>query len=206
MHQTRKQSTPKLPIPRKGTQYIARASSHTYDSVPAVIAIRDMLHLAKTSKEVEKMIMRKLLKINSRVVEDLHESITLFSILEAGKSYVLKLSPTRKFFFEETKDNSGRLCKVIGKRLVKKGKIQFNLHDGSNVIADNKIKIGDSLYLDFSGKIKKHIPLEAGSQVFIIKGRYMGSEGKIAKIDEKKILVKFKDSQAVLGIESIFVL
>jgi small subunit ribosomal protein S4e len=206
MHQTRQESSTKLPIPRKGTKYIARASSHSYDSVPVVIALRDMLNLAKTSKEVEKMIKQKLLKLNGKLVEDLHESIKLFDILEADKSYVLKLLPTRKFFFEESPKASERLCKVMGKKLLKDNKIQLNLHDGSNIIADNKIKIGDSLYLDFSGKMKKHVSLEKGKAVFILTGRYVGLEGKIAEISGKKIIVKFKENEATLPLDSIIVL
>ena len=206
MHQTRQESSTKLPIPRKGTKYIARASSHSYDSVPVVIALRDMLNLAKTSKEVEKMIKQKLLKLNGKLVEDLHESIKLFDILEADKSYVLKLLPTRKFFFEESPKASERLCKVMGKKLLKDNKIQLNLHDGSNIIADNKIKIGDSLYLDFSGKIKRHLSPEKGREVFILSGKYAGQSGKIESIDGSSVLIKFKEKSALLDLSQAVIL
>ena len=56
MHQTRKEATNKLPVRRKGTKYLARARSHLNDSVPVVIAVRDMLGLAIKSKEVKQMI------------------------------------------------------------------------------------------------------------------------------------------------------
>jgi len=205
MHQTRQETTKKLPIQRKGTKYVARASSHPQESVPVIIAMRDMLGLAKTKKEVKKMILQKLLKVNGKIVSDYHESIRLFNIFEADKPYVLKLSPVRKFFFEEIKKADERLCKVTGKKLVGGNKIQLNLHDGTNVLGDKKIKIGDSLYLDLSGKIKKHISLEKGREVFILSGKYMGQSGKIENHEDKKVLIKFKEGSALLPLDNIIV-
>jgi len=206
MHQTRQEATTRLPMERKGKKYVARASSHLETSVPVVVAVRDILNLAKTKSEVKKMINQKILKINGRNVRSQNESIKLFNIFEAGKTYVLKLSPTRKFFLEEAKDGKERLCKVIGKTLLSGNKIQLNLHDGTNILGDNKIKINDSLYLDFSGKIKKHISLEKGNEVFIISGRYEGRSGKISDIQDKKVTIKFKEGSSTLNPESIIML
>lgn len=206
MHQTRQQSSTRLPIERKGTKYVARALSHPENSIPVVIAVRDILKLAKTKKEVKKMINQKILKINGRDVIDHNESVSLFNVLEAGKTYVLKLSPTRKYFLEETKDGKERLCKVVGKKLVSGNKVQLNLHDGTNLLGDNKIKIGDSLYLDFSCKIKKHVSLEKGKEVFVTAGRYEGQSGKVSDVQDKKVIVKFKEGSSTLDIESIIVL
>ena len=206
MHQTRQETTKKLPIRRKGTKYVARALSHPKESVPVVIAIRDMLGLAKTKKEVKKMILQKLLKVNGRDVRDYHESIKLFNLLEAGKTYVLKLSPVRKFFLEETKEKDERLCKVIGKTLLKNKKIQLNLHDGTNLIGDSKIKIGDSLYLDLSGKIKKHVSLEKGGEAFIFSGKYAGQSGKVVDVQDKTATIKFKEgSSTILPIKILII-
>lgn len=206
MHQTRQQITKRLPLKRKGTKYVVRASENLRNAVPVLIAVRDLLNLAKTKKEVKKMITQRILKINGREVMDYHESINLFNVFEAGKNYVLKLSPTRKFFFEETKDGKERLCKVTGKKLIAKNKIQLNLHDGTNIIGDSKTKIGDSLYLDLSGKVKKHISLEKGREIFVIGGKYEGQSGKVESISGKKISIKLKDKSTVLDMENIIVL
>lgn len=199
MHLTRKESSIRLPIPRKGTKYIARASSHIQNSVPVVIAVRDMLKFAKTAREVKKMINQKTLKINGRTVKDYRESIKLFNIFEAGKTYVLSLLPTRKFFFQEISKSENRLCKVINKKLLSKGRVQINLHDGSNLISKEKINVGDSLYLDSSGKIKKQVLLEKGSDVFIFSGKYSGHEGKIHSLSGNIIEVKLKSGSPILN-------
>lgn len=203
MHQTRKSSSTKLPIERKGTKYIARASSHILDSVPVVIAVRDMLKLAKTAKEVKKMINQKILKINGHVVKDYRESILIFNIFQAGKSYELSVLPTKKFVLNETKNKDQRLCKVINKRLVKSKVIQLNLHDGTNVLTKEKIKVGDSVYLDLNNKIKKHIPIEKGKDVFVFSGTYSGFEGKIQEIKDNKVIVKINGDSANLDKKAV---
>jgi len=205
MHQTRQQASTRLPIKRKGTKYVARASSDLENSVPVVIAVRDILKMAKTKREVKKMINQKMLKINGREVIDHNDAIKLFNIFEAGKTYVLKLSPTRKFFFEETKNTGERLCKVIGKKVLSGKKVQINLHDGTNVLGDNKLKTGDSVYLDSSGKIKRHVSPEKGKEVFVISGRYEGQHGKIAEAG-KKMLIKFKENSSTLDMKNLIVL
>tara|TARA_Y100000310_G_C20688081_1_gene820393 strand:- start:1320 stop:1943 length:624 start_codon:yes stop_codon:yes gene_type:complete len=192
MYQKRNKTTTKLPIQRKGTKYVVRASSHLSNSVPVVIALRDMLKLAKTSAEVKKMITSKLLKINNKLVRSHKESIKLFNIFQADKKYQLILLPTGKFAFQETKDDK-RLCKVIGKKLLKKNSIQINLHDGSNSLTSEKINTGDSVYLDSSGKVNSHVSLEKSKDAFIISGKYAGQECKIQEVDDKLVKVKFKD-------------
>ena len=208
MHQTRQEATTRLPITRKGTTYVARASSDLKNSVPVVIAVRDILNLAKTKKEVKKMINQKKLKINGRDVIDHNESIALFNIFEAGKNYVLKLSTTRKFFFEEIKDKDSkeRLCKVIGKTILPGNKLQINLHDGTNILGDNKFSVGDSVYLDISGKIKKHVSPEKGNQAFIISGKYEGQSGKISDVKDKKISIKLDKGIAILDLDNLIIL
>ena len=87
MHQTRNEVIRALPLPRKGTKYVAYALRHNSTSVSIVVAIRDMLKLASTSKEVKGMIHNKALKINGKPAKDLHDPINLFSIFHADKNY-----------------------------------------------------------------------------------------------------------------------
>ena len=206
MHQKRQETTTKLPIKRKGTTYVARASSHIQDSVPIVIALRDMLKLARTAKEVQEMIKLSLLKINGRKVKDYRESIKLFNILEADKSYQLTLSPTGKFAFEESKLKDSHLCKVINKKIQNSHLIQLNFHDGSNVISKDKIKVGDSVHIDFSGKITKHISLEKGKEALIISGKYIGKRGKIDSVEGKSVSININGGQTSLKEAQVIVL
>jgi small subunit ribosomal protein S4e len=193
MHQKRQAVSKKIPIPRKGTKYVARSRMDLQNSVPLVVAVRDMLKLARTAKEVKKMIKQKLLKINGKEVKDYRASLRLFNILEAGKTYALTITKTGRLSLEETKEKN-RVCKVIDKTLLKGNKIQLNLHDGSNVIAKEKINTYDSVYLDSSNKILKHVQLEKGKACLIISGKYLGEKGKIESINEK-ITVSLEDKE-----------
>ena len=209
MHLTRKESSKKLPIPRKGTKYLAVARLNRNEAVPVVVALRDMIKIARTAKEVREMIKNKAIKINWRTIYDLNDSIQLFNILEAGKSYRLSLLPTGKFFFEEVKSKDVKLCKIIGKKLLNYG-IQYNMHDGSNLVTKDKLSIGDSVYLDFSGKIKSHAKVEKGKEILVISGKYIGEKGKIDLVSEKdnsvKIKLENKEDKVVLNKNSFVVL
>ncbi|MEK6888715.1 MAG: hypothetical protein AABW80_01265 [Nanoarchaeota archaeon] len=204
MHQTRQEVSTFIPIKRKGTKYIARASSDVNNAVPVVLAVRDMLKLAGTAREVKSMIHRKLLKINHGEVKDFKESIKLFNIFEADKKYVLSVEPTKKFSLKETNAEE-RICKVINKKLISKGRIQLNLHDGSNVISDKKIGVGDSVYLDKNGNIKSHVACEKGAKAFVFSGKYAGKHGTIESKKENLIVLKIDKEIKSLPMRSIIV-
>lgn len=206
MHQTRQAMSTLLPLPRKGTKYVVRAASNQKSGVPVLIAVRDMLHLAATAREVKAMIHHKALKHNGRLVRDMHESIALFGQLEADKSYRLSLLPTGKFSFGELQKPEDKLCKVVGKRLVAGGEIQLNLHDGTNVLTkDAAIGIGDSLRLDEKNKVRKHIPLEKGREVFVTSGKHHGTVAKVVAVTDGKVIVTYGGGQATLAKGAVFV-
>ncbi|MGV8142552.1 MAG: hypothetical protein ACP5NS_02855 [Candidatus Pacearchaeota archaeon] len=186
MHQTRSEVIRGLPLPRKGTKYVARALRNNSSAVPVVIALRDMLKIASTTKEVNFMIHNKMIKINGETVSNSHQPIDLFSIFHADKSYKLTVLPTGRFAFVETKDNS-RPVRVIGKTAIKGKKIQYNLHDGTNIISKENMNVGDTLVLDFENKIKKHISLDKGKEALVVSGSNIGKSGKIISISGKNV-------------------
>ena len=141
------------------------------------------------------MIHQKLLKINSRPVKDHRESICLLNLFEADKHYVLTLSETGKFTFEKADSKDKRLCRVANKTLLRKNNIQLNLHDGTNVLAKDKIAVGDSVYIDLIGEIKEHIPMEKGRLVLIISGKYAGKKGKIHSVHGGKITLELPEKE-----------
>ena len=132
----------------------------------------------------------------------------VIKILEADKAYRLSISPKGKFYFEEAKEKT-RLCKVINKTILKNNKIQLNLHDGTNLIFNEKgkVSIGDSIELDFNNNKKRIIPLEKGKDVLIISGKSQGLSGKVEDIKLKKAKIKLHeiDREVELGIGHITV-
>lgn len=173
-------------MPRKGTKYVAFAVRNNSKAVSVVVALRDMLKIASNSKEAKYMVHNKMIKINGKIVTDINQPIDLFSILHADKSYKLKVLETGRFAFEETKDLAREL-KVIGKKAVSDGKIQYNLHDGTNLVVKEKMNVGDSVVVDFENKVKKHVALEKGKNSIIISGSNVGKTGKIKEISGSNI-------------------
>lgn len=200
-HQKRQTITKKIPIPRKGTTFVARANANTKNSIPVVVAIRDILKLARTAREVQLLINNKKLKINNRVVKNLNDSIQPLNILYADKPYILTFTPNGRFIFNETK-LSERPCKVINKTAQKANKIQLNLHDGTNILTtDKKIQTNDTIYLNLENKITKHTPLDKAKQALVISGRHTGDQGKITKLEEKKLTIDFTNKEGSAEIE-----
>jgi len=192
MHTTRNELIRGIPLPKKGTKYIAHALRFSKSNVPVVIALRDMLHLASTMKEVKQMVHKKMIKINGKVVVDLHQPIPLFGILHADKNYRLSVLTSGRFNFEEAHDLN-RVTKVIGKVILSGGVIQYCLHDGTNIISKENISVGDTLYVDFENKIKKHVALDKGKSVFIISGNNLGMKGVVSARDGRQITLKLND-------------
>lgn len=205
MHLTRAEITMKVPIMRKGTRYIARPLSHTNLGVSVLSAVRDMLHLAHTAKEVKEMIKDKAIKINGRVVRDYHEPICLLSLFEAGKKYKLVILPTGRFSLELTTDTK-RIVKIINKKALNGKVIQLNGHDGTNVNSKEKVSVGDSVEVDMNNKLTRVIMMEKGKKVLIESGRNKGTIGTIATIEGSKVTVKIDDQNVVLDKNKVIVL
>lgn len=192
MHSTRSNVIRGIPLPRKGSKYIARAMRFSKSSVPVVIAVRDMLNLAATTKEVKQMVHEKMLKINGKIVSDIHQPIPIFSIFHADKNYRITVKPTGRFEFEDTIDMT-RPAKVVGKTAVRGGAIQYNLHDGTNIISKDNINVGDTLIMDFENKIKKHLAVDKGKNVFVMSGSNIGESGSIVAIGGNNVTIKLRD-------------
>lgn len=205
MHLTRAEITRGTPIPRKGTKYIARARSPSPSSVTVLVAIRDILHLARTTREVKAMIHDKKLKINNRVVRDYHESISFLSFFHADKTYQLLLRPTGRVHLEPVKATT-RTAKIVGKRLVRGKAVQVSLHDGTNLLVTQNFSMGDSVHLDEQGRIAKIIPLKEGSRVFIMSGRNLGREGTVTKKKGNVLDVKVDDRTIALRSQQVVAL
>lgn len=204
MHRTRQETSTRIPITRKGTKYIARTRSHLDSSVPLVVAMRDMLKLAQTAREVREMIKAKKLSINGRVAEGFNESIQLFHLLKADKIYMLSLLPSGRFTFVEHKGTK-RVVKITNRTLVTDNKIQLHMHDGTNIIGKKEHAVGDSLYLE-GGKIVSHVPLAKGSAGLVTKGKYVGQEAKVLAREGQLLTLKINDTTTTITQNQVTVL
>lgn len=169
-------------------------------SVSLTIALRELLSIATTMKEVKAIINAGEVKINGVVKKDARMGLGLFDTIDMEK---------QKLFFRVLFDKKGRLClkkldeksnekivKVEHKKMVSKG-VQLTTDDG-RVYFNNEAKKGDSLKLKLpEGKIDKVLPMKKGAIVYITKGEHCAELATIEEMIEGTVsrdkLVKLKN-------------
>jgi len=89
----------------------------------------------------------------------------------------------------DANENSLKICKIVGKTALKGGKVQYNLHDGKNLLTKEKAKVGDTLLIGLPKlEVKKILPLKIGVKVFLTKGKHAGSVGTLKEIRGKEAI------------------
>jgi small subunit ribosomal protein S4e len=157
-------------------------------SIPILVIVRDLLHLVDLGKEAKKVINEGGIIINGKIVKDYKFPCGFFDVIsfpKIDKHYcVLPDSKGRLTLKEITKENAdAKLCKVKNKTIVSGGKVQLNLHDGTNLMGTNEIKTGDSIILSLKdNKIAGHYQYKPGARAFIVGGNQSCSIGTIKEI------------------------
>lgn len=202
MHLTRSEVPKTWPIPRKGTHSIIVPSHNKKNGIPLLIALRDMLKVAKKRKEVENIARAGMIKVNGKIVRDEKFSLILFDILElGGKNYKLVLE-NKKFRLQETKDKE-KISKIVGKKMLNKKIMQINLNDGRNLLIKENVNMGDSISINSEGKMTKKIELKDGAKIIVISGSHIGEEGKVEKINGNIATIKTEKEKVNLELKRI---
>jgi small subunit ribosomal protein S4e len=112
----------------------------------------------------------------------------------------------------DKKEATTKLLRIDNKTIVNKGKMQLNLHDGTNMLTTADYKTGDVLVYDFAEKkIKSVLKLQKGSLVLIVKGFNRGLTGRIDDLVvtrssmENQIVVDLGDRKIKLPKSYVFV-
>lgn len=196
MTHLKRQKVPKSwPIHRKGTTWVVKPNASLEHGIPILIALRDVLKLAKNRKEVKKMLHEKSVLLNGKIINEEKNSITLFDVLSINsKNYKLVLSDKGKFMFDEVKEAGYKISKVTNKKVLKGKKVQLNFLDGRNLLSDVKCKTNDSVVINFKDKkIEKCLELKEKANAVVFGGKHSGAKGKIEKIDLKHRIVELSD-------------
>ena len=180
------------PLPRKGTKYLLKAypGKKSEISMPLGIMIRDVLKLASTRKEVKSMLHSKEVSIDGKIITEEKFPVGIFDIMiikKIGKNFIITLNESGKISPEEIsdKETSQKICKVIGKKVLKNKVQQINCIDGKNFVSKEKVSTNDSVIVDLKeSKIMKVLPLKAGAEVLITGGEHIGEKGKIVEKNE----------------------
>jgi len=180
-------------ISKKTTKFVTKtaAGPHNANAMPIAIWLRDRMGLARNMKEVKQVLSQKDVIINGRPCRDPKMGIGIFDIIalpKIGKFYrILRDRDGRHVSIEiDAEAAKSRLCKVKNKTVVPGGKVQLNMRDGANILADNTYKSGDSIVISLEPetrfKILDHFPFATGNMAMIIGGRHSGKVARIVEI------------------------
>ncbi|MHC1610358.1 MAG: 30S ribosomal protein S4e [Candidatus Methanospirareceae archaeon] len=169
-----------------------RPGPHPKDrSIPLLLIVRDMLKLADNSREAKRILNEGKVIVNGRVRRDHKFPVGIFDILSIPllkANYMVLLDRKGKLSLVEIEEEaaSKKLCRVNGKRVIKGGKIQLNLHDGRNILPGESgavIKTHDSLLISIpDNKILQHFAYKEGCKVVVVGGKHSAQTGEIEEI------------------------
>jgi len=189
-------------IKRKGIKFIMRPDPGQHslsESIPLGLVLRDMLGIVKTKKEARYLVKNNDVLVDGKKHDKLSFPVGLFDILsikQTNDAYRLVLNKRGDLCCQKIDvKESIKPCKIAGKTVIKKGKIQLNFVDGKNVLIEkDEYKTGDTLVVEVPDlKIKEHLKFEKGVYVFLTGGKHIGAHGVIEDIKEDKIIFKSKD-------------
>ncbi|MBI2103017.1 30S ribosomal protein S4e [Candidatus Woesearchaeota archaeon] len=156
--------------------------------MPLGVLIRDVLHLALTMSEVKKVLNNKEVLVDGKRRKDHRFLVGLFDVLSfpaLGKQYRLVLDENGHLALVTIKADEAKfkLGKVVGKNMIKKGLIQYHLHDGRNLTSDQVSAVGDSLLITVpEQKIQKIFPLQKGMTILLDAGKHAGKLGSLKNL------------------------
>ncbi len=180
-------------IARKTTKFITKPSAgpHNANALPIAVWIRDQMGLARNMKEIKRILRQRDILVNGRACRHPDMGIGIFDIISVPKTdkhfrILRDVKGRHKTIPIDAAAAESRLVKVINKTMVKGGKVQLNLRDGSNLIAENTYKSGDSVVLSLKtgekNRIVEHFPMQTGNMAMIIGGRHSGAIARISEI------------------------
>ncbi|HLC71245.1 MAG TPA: 30S ribosomal protein S4e [Candidatus Nanoarchaeia archaeon] len=182
-------------ILRKGGAFVCKPQpgSHSQSmALPLVYVLRDMLGVANTLAEVKKLLHSKEILVDGVRRHDVHFSVGLFDVIalkNVNQNYRIILDKKGRLDIKEipAAEANIKLCKVTGKTMLPKGKIQYHLHDGKNLISTKAAQVGDTMVLTLpSLEVKEVLPLKSGMTVFLTRGKHSADVGQLKAVTSKE--------------------
>ena len=128
------------PLPRKNRKFAVCPVSGPHpksNSVPLTVVVRDIMGMCKTAKEAKKIVKTKGVLVDGKeVVEEKFPigAMDVITIKDKKEAYLVVPDKTGFEFRKIDEKKAGsKYCKIIGKKMLKKG-LQLNLHDGRNIV------------------------------------------------------------------------
>ncbi len=157
-------------------------------SIPLSIIMKHMVKFADTTTEARTAIRQGDVIVDGKRRKDYAYPVGMFdsvSIPKLKKNYrVVPTSKGLELVDIPEKETNMKIEKIRNKTILRKGKIQLNLHDGKTILTEkDNYRTGDSLLVELpSLKIVEHLPLEKGHVGIIAQGSGAGKLGKVKEL------------------------
>ncbi len=190
MHQKRISAPPSWHIPKKTHVWAStpRPGPHSKErSIALLHLVRDMLGLAETGREARLIINQGSILVDGKKRRDPRFPVGLFDVISIPlleKHYRLLLDAKGRLTVRPLlTETPMKLCRINSKKTLKGGRVQLNLHDGTNILGSDEYRSHDSLILSIPDKkIIKHLAYKPGSLVMVVGGQHSGETGTIKEI------------------------
>lgn len=206
-------------IKRKESQFVLRVKPGPHPkhrAYPLGMVLRDVLKVASTMHEAERILNEGKIKVDGVVRRDSNLAIGLMDVIELATGQAYRMVPKDSALLTsvaiEDSERGMKLVRVTSKTIIKGKRIQYGFHDGKTLIGDQKLKVGDTCVIDLPKvQVKNHIAFEKGSTALIITGENAGTVGKIEDIQDgvfslpKRALVSFDGKSVELPVEMVMV-
>ncbi|MBT3298590.1 30S ribosomal protein S4e [archaeon] len=190
-------------LSRKSEKFTLRPNpgSHKLDEgMPLGTLLRDHLKLCKTLREAQKLLNNNEVFVDNKRKKDRREMVGLFDVIKIpslSKNITIDLDLKGRLIVRDIdeKNLNVKVCRVLGKSIVKGNKLQLNLIGGKNLITDKiNIKVGDSVLLNIgNNEIQEILPLKKDTKVLLVGGKHSGTRGKLKEID--RVIAKYVDEK-----------
>ncbi|MBN2111525.1 30S ribosomal protein S4e [Candidatus Woesearchaeota archaeon] len=184
-------------IKKKGLVFVTRPKPGSHSrplSLPLGVVLKNLLKCVKTTNEAKKLLYNNEVLVDGRRVKDQRVPVGLMDVIhlkQTNQNFRIMLDTKGKLAVIEIDDKEAKLkiSEIIGKTPIKGGKIQINLRDSRNIIAEkNDYKVGGSLMIEVpSQKIVDYFTLEKGAYVLLIAGKHISSRGVVESTEKDSI-------------------
>ncbi len=188
------------PVQRKKHTFITRPMPGPHPhalGVPLSVVLKDMLSYGATRKEIRRVLLENDVLVDGirrrehRFIVGVFDTISFTKI---NAHYRMSLTTLGKLTIVgiPSQEAMQKPCKIIGKKILKGGKLQLNLFDGKNMKVENgQYSVGDSVLLSLpSLAITQHFKLQKNAAIFLSGGTHIGESGIVEDILGEKLLYK----------------
>lgn len=199
MHLKINKASQRWPIARKGRVFVAVPSHDKEERIPLLLVLRDILKVVGNRREAKLIIREGKVSINGKKASNDRQALGLFDIvsLDNKRSRII-LQEQGKFALDNGED---RISKIIGKKLLSKGRVQINLHNGYNYIARENYNVGDSVIIRENNF--ETIQLKEGANVIVIHGKLAGTKGVVENIAGEFATISSKEGKHIIKLNAI---